>query len=56
MKLQDRVNRRVGNKEYRRWYLNLSKEEIEKLKWKKGQELESKVIENRLIIKPRFNH
>lgn len=52
MKLQDKINRRVGNKEYRRWYINLSKGEIDELKWIKGQELESKINNGKLILKP----
>ena len=52
MKLQDKINRRVGDKEYRRWYINLSKEEVKKLEWNKGQELEAKIIGNKLILKP----
>jgi hypothetical protein len=53
MKLQDKINRKIGNKEYRRYYVNLSNETIEKLAWSKGQELESKIRNGSLIVKPR---
>lgn len=52
MKLQDKINRKVGDREYRRWYINLSKEEVKRLEWKKGQELETKIIGNKLVLKP----
>lgn len=52
MKLQEKMNRRVGDKEYRRWYLNLSKDEVAKLEWQKGQELKVKIHGQKLILEP----
>ena len=52
MKLCEKLNRRVGDKEYKKWYLVLSKEDIDKLQWKKGEELEAKVRGNSLMIRP----
>lgn len=52
MRLQDELNRRVGDKEYRKWFVNLSKEHVEKLQWKKGQELDARVRGRSLILRP----
>ena len=52
MKLQDELNRRVGDKEYRKWFVNLSKEHVEKLQWKKGQELDVRIRGSSLILRP----
>jgi hypothetical protein len=53
MKLQKRFNRKVGGKEYSKWVVNLPNEEIEKIGWKAGMELELDIRENRMILRPK---
>jgi hypothetical protein len=50
MKLQKRFNRKVGSKEYSKWIVTLSPEDINKLGWHEGQELDAKVKEDRLVL------
>jgi len=50
MKLQKRTNRRVGNKEYVKWYVNLPSELIVEFGWKEGQELQTKKDRRKLIL------
>ena len=52
MKLCEKLNRRVGDKEYKKWYVNLTKEQVEDLCWNKDQKLEVKIRGNNLILKP----
>ena len=52
MKLQKRFNREVDGKEYSKWIVTIPPEEIEKLHWHQGQELDAIVKNNELIIKP----
>ena len=52
VKLQNKINRKIGNKEYRRWSVNLPIEQIEQLKWSEGLELEVKITGNKLVLKP----
>lgn len=52
MKVQKRLNRKVGTKEYVKWYVNLSTDIIKQTGWKQGEELEAHVKDNgELIIK-----
>lgn len=53
MKLQKRVNRRVGDKEYLKWYVNIPQEIIEKLDWKNGVELDVDTKGNQVVLKPK---
>lgn len=52
MKLQKRVNRRVGDKEYIKWYVDLPADIIEKMKWKSGDSLAVSFNRNKLVIEP----
>ena len=53
MRLLSKLNRRIGDKVYRTWYIPLSTKTIDKLGWPWGQELDVEVDENALIIRPR---
>jgi hypothetical protein len=53
LKLQKRVNRRVGEKEYLKWYVNLPEAKIKELKWKDDQDLDVEVKGNKVILKPK---
>jgi bifunctional DNA-binding transcriptional regulator/antitoxin component of YhaV-PrlF toxin-antitoxin module len=52
LKLQKRFNRKVGDVEYSKFIVTLPKEQIEELHWHEGEELESVVERNKLVIKP----
>src|SRR2546427_9713892 len=52
MRLQKQVSRVVGDSEYVKWVVVVPTSEIEKLRWMEGQELESTVERNTLVIKP----
>jgi hypothetical protein len=51
MRLQKQLSRKVGNVEYAKWVIVVSPEIIKGLEWKEGQELESEIKDNKLIIK-----
>jgi antitoxin component of MazEF toxin-antitoxin module len=51
VKLQKTVSREVEGKEYYKWLIIIPPENIEKLHWKDGEELESKVKDDDLIIR-----
>jgi hypothetical protein len=55
VKLQKRLNRKVNDKEYSKWIVTLSPEDIERLGWKEGAELEADVKNDELVIKRRKN-
>ena len=50
MKLQKRINRRVGDKEYLKWYVGIPSEKIKEAGWKDGYELEVKVKNGKIIL------
>ena len=52
MKLCERLNRRIGDREYKKWYVNLTKQQVDKLQWGRDQMLKAKIIGDRLIIRP----
>jgi bifunctional DNA-binding transcriptional regulator/antitoxin component of YhaV-PrlF toxin-antitoxin module len=52
MRLQKQVNRIVEDKEYSKYVLVVPPEEIAKLGWKEGEELEHEVRDQNLIVKP----
>lgn len=52
MKLQKRANRKVGDKEYVKWYVNIPIEKIQELNWKEGQNLALSVNKKKLTIEP----
>ncbi|MGH9923691.1 MAG: AbrB/MazE/SpoVT family DNA-binding domain-containing protein [Nitrososphaerales archaeon] len=40
----------MGTKEYNKWIIVIPPEDIEKLKWREGQELELEIQEGKLIL------
>jgi len=46
VKLQKRFNRRVGDKEYSKWVVVLPDNEVSRLGWKEGIELEASRTKN----------
>ena len=52
MKLRSRLNRRVGDRVYRKWYLDIPVAAVEQLGWSRGQELRARVDGDRLVIAP----
>jgi len=46
VKLQRRFNRRVGDKEYSKWVVVLPDDEVSRLGWKEGVELEASRTKN----------
>lgn len=52
MRLRDKLNRRVGDRVYRKWYLSLPNAEVERLGWSLGQDLRLRVSGDRLVIEP----
>jgi AbrB family looped-hinge helix DNA binding protein len=53
MKLQKRFNRKVGNKEYNKWVVNLPPEDVDTLGWKEGMELDVIQKDGKIILKPK---
>lgn len=53
MKLQTRTNRRVGNKEYKKWYVDIPAEAIEKAGWKESLELDFDIRDKRITLRPK---
>jgi len=51
MKLQSQVSRRVGKKEYRKFWVVIPNEIIEKLGWVEGQEVSADVKGHTLLLK-----
>lgn len=51
MRLQKQVNRIVDDKEYAKYVVIIPPEEVEKLQWGEGEELEHEVREQTLIIR-----
>jgi len=53
VKLQKRVNRRVGDKEYLKYYVNIPLDKIKEAGWKDGEELEFQLKGDKAILKPK---
>jgi bifunctional DNA-binding transcriptional regulator/antitoxin component of YhaV-PrlF toxin-antitoxin module len=51
MKLQKRLSRKIGKKEYVKWILTIPPKMIEILGWKEGQEVEVTIKEKDLLIR-----
>lgn len=49
MKLQKRANRKVGTKEYVKWYVNIPADLIKEMGWKEGQEI-IPIIKNQNLV------
>ena len=52
MRLQKQKTREVKGKEYFRWTVVIPPNEVRELGWTEGTELESKLKEGKLLIKP----
>lgn len=52
MKLQTRVNKKIGDKEYKQNWVVIAPKDLENLKWEQDQELKAVVKGNKLIIEP----
>ena len=50
MKLLCQKSKKVGDKTYHRWIINIPPKDIEKLGWKAGDELEGKITERGYLI------
>jgi len=55
LKLQRQTTREIEGKEYHKWVITIPPEQIEKLNWEEGVELESVVRGNDLVIRPMTN-
>ncbi|AFU58180.1 hypothetical protein Ngar_c12400 [Candidatus Nitrososphaera gargensis Ga9.2] len=53
MKLQRRFNRKVGHREYSKWIVNLPPQDVERVGWEEGTDLEVIVKDGKLILKPK---
>ena len=51
MKLQSQVSRRVGKKEYYKFWVVIPNETVEKLGWVEGQEVSPEVKGHTLLLK-----
>ena len=51
MKLQTRVNRRVKDKEYLKWYVGIPPDKIKEAGWDQGTELDIVVKDGKIILK-----
>jgi hypothetical protein len=50
MKLQKRFNRKVAGKEYNKWVVIIPQDEIEKLGWQEGVELQPIIKDGKLVL------
>lgn len=51
MRLQKQVNRKVDDKEYSKYVLVVPPEEVQKLQWGEGEELDHEIKEDALVIR-----
>ena len=51
MKLQKRSNRKVGDKEYVKWYVDIPSDLIDEAGWKEKLDLEAVVKDGKIILK-----
>lgn len=52
MQLQKRLSRKVGNREYSKWIITIPPSTIKELGWKEGEKLQTKVSNDKLVVKP----
>ena len=50
MRLRDKLNRRVGDRVYRKWYLSISNADVKQLGWSRGQELRVRISGGKMVI------
>ena len=53
MKLQKHLSRKIGDKKYTKWVITIPADEIEKLGWKEGEDLELVPKGKKAEIKPK---
>jgi len=53
MKLQQRSNRKVGDKEYVKWYIDIPSNVITEAGWKEGSDLEVVVKDGKVVLRPK---
>jgi hypothetical protein len=53
LKLQKQRSREVNGKKYYRWTVVIPTEKVQELKWHAGQELDSKIVWDKLILTPK---
>ncbi len=50
MKFQSQVSRKVGDKEYKKFWIVIPQKLLKKLGWKTGQELKGEVKGGKLVV------
>lgn len=50
MKLQSQISRKIGDIEYKKFWIILPQKMLEELGWKTGQELKAEIKEDKLIL------
>jgi len=50
VKLQKQLSRKVGNRKYPKYVVTIPPKHIKELGWQEGEELTSKVIDNKLVL------
>ena len=55
MKLLSQISRKYGDTEYKKFWVVIANKLIEKLGWKKGEELKAEIKGNKLIIEKNGN-
>jgi len=50
MKLQSQVSRKVGDTEYKKFWIVIPEKLLKELGWKAGTELEAKIKKDKLVI------
>lgn len=53
MKVQKRLNRKVGSKEYAKWEIDIPPSVIKEVGWKDGTELDVDVKDHSVVLKPK---
>lgn len=53
MKLQKRLNRKVGDKQYAKWEIDIPPEVVKEAGWNAGTELEVDVKDNKVVLRPK---
>lgn len=52
MRLQKQESRKVGNRTYSKWTVNLPSELVEKAGWKEGEEIGARLLNNGVLLFP----
>jgi hypothetical protein len=53
VKLQKRLNRKVGNKEYSKWVVVLPHDKVQELGWEEGTELDMDTKKGAITLRPK---